>query len=316
MRSFEDKREIYAHAWHDLAIDADKVSAFDQAAHTIIAGRSRYAAISTKTGVPWAVIGLAHYRESSCNFRTHLHNGDSLSAKTHHDPAGRPPGNPPFDFDYSACDALHIDKLDSYTWDSVERVAYALETFNGWGYANHGIPSAYLWAGTNQYRGGKYVADNVLDLHAVDRQLGVMGILKRIAALEPEAIPSSVHEPEITTTTYKAGKGDQEPEGEGEPLPAPKEPTANEQHSEAHDDLKKESWFYSTKNWLLKKLGIPVAGGTVGASLLDDPVGALGQAVWFIKAHGFLIVGSAVLIIIAVEAWQFNSRVKAMGEKQ
>lgn len=302
MPTFEERKDVYAHAWHDMAIDPDKAGAFDAAAHKIISGRPHYDIIASRTGVPWAVIGLAHLRESDCNFKTHLHNGDSLSAKTHHVPAGRPPGEPPFSFEASACDALHIDRLDSFTWDSIERVAFALETFNGFGYYKHGLPSAYLWAGTNQYRGGKYVADNVFDRNARDHQLGTMGVLRRIAELAPDAIPAAQQPPEIVVTSYKAEIADDAPD-------------ARAQHSEAHAELKNESWFYSAKNWLLKKIGLPVGGAAVGASALEDPVGTLGQAISFVRDHGLVLVGGAVVIIIAVEAWQFQNRSKVISEE-
>jgi hypothetical protein len=49
--------------------------------------------------------------------------------------------------------------------------------YNGLGYANKGLPSPYVWAGTDQYTTGKYVADGVFDPNAVDRQLGCAGLL-------------------------------------------------------------------------------------------------------------------------------------------
>ncbi|PNA15926.1 peptidoglycan-binding protein, partial [Pseudomonas sp. MPR-R1B] len=87
--------------------------------------------------------------------------------------------NPPFTFEYSAIDALTREGLTRMDWTTyiIERIAYANEKFNGFGYAMHGVPSAYLWAGTNQYERGKYVADNVWSPYAVDQQLGVMGVL-------------------------------------------------------------------------------------------------------------------------------------------
>jgi hypothetical protein len=62
-----------------------------------------------------------------------------------------------------------------------------LEEYNGLGYAARGLPSPYLWSGTDQYKSGKYVRDGVYDPNAVDSQLGCAGLLKAMAALDPSA---------------------------------------------------------------------------------------------------------------------------------
>jgi lysozyme family protein len=38
-----------------------------------------------------------------------------------------------------------------------------LERYNGLGYAAKGVPSPYIWSGTDQYVSGKYVADHIYD---------------------------------------------------------------------------------------------------------------------------------------------------------
>jgi len=77
-----------------------------------------------------------------------------------------------------------------------------LEQYNGLGYFNKGIPSPYVWSGTNQYTKGKYVADGVFDPNAVDQQLGCAGLLMEMIRLDPsitfmspDAIPSSAATP-------------------------------------------------------------------------------------------------------------------------
>src|SRR4029077_15766876 len=47
-----------------------------------------------------------------------------------------------------------------------------LEEYNGLGYAARGVPSPYVWSGTDQYRSGKYVRDGIYDPNAVDSQPG------------------------------------------------------------------------------------------------------------------------------------------------
>jgi lysozyme family protein len=50
------------------------------------------------------------------------------------------------------------------------------------GYAKRGIPSPYIWASTDQYTRGKYVADGHFDPNAIDHQLGCAALINRMAA--------------------------------------------------------------------------------------------------------------------------------------
>src|SRR4051794_28179029 len=72
-----------------------------QIARAIERHADRYRAVEKRTGVPWYVIAVIHSKESSLDFRTHLHNGDPLSARTVHVPRNRPPGDPPFTWEAS-----------------------------------------------------------------------------------------------------------------------------------------------------------------------------------------------------------------------
>jgi hypothetical protein len=67
---------------------------------------------------------------------------------------------------------------------SIGNALALLEKYNGLGYYNKGIPSPYIWAGTNQYTKGKYIADGKFDPNHVDQQLGVAGLLKRMNIFE------------------------------------------------------------------------------------------------------------------------------------
>src|SRR6185503_10373839 len=101
----------------------------------IAANRKRYAAAGAPVGTPWYVVGVIHALESSLNFSAHLHNGDPLTARTVQVPAGRPPtGIPPFQWEESAIDALTLEAFPSVKLWTVERIAYQLEAYNGWGY--------------------------------------------------------------------------------------------------------------------------------------------------------------------------------------
>jgi lysozyme family protein len=57
-----------------------------------------------------------------------------------------------------------------------------LEQYNGLGYATKGIPSPYIWSGTDQYSKGKYVADHMFDPSVVDAQFGCAGLILGDAA--------------------------------------------------------------------------------------------------------------------------------------
>lgn len=163
--------------WNELRISADMGPKFKTAADRINSYKSRYETVAKATGVPWWFIGLTHYRESNLNFNTYLGNGQVLSKKTTIVPKGRGPFKT---WEDGAIDAL--TKCPPYAsknkdW-SIGGSLVMLEQYNGLGYASKGVPSPYLWAGTNQYTKGKYVADGIYSPTAVDKQLGVAGILK------------------------------------------------------------------------------------------------------------------------------------------
>lgn len=163
--------------WKAMKIPAAKGPAFEKAANLIKANKSRYQAIEKETGVPWQVVGVIHYRESNCDFGTYLGNGQSLSKKTTIVPKGRGPFK---SWEEGAVDALRNAPPKAALnkdW-SAGGTLDKLEEYNGLGYRQMGIPSPYLWAGTDQYVKGKYVADHKFDPNHVDTQLGCAGILK------------------------------------------------------------------------------------------------------------------------------------------
>jgi lysozyme family protein/peptidoglycan hydrolase-like protein with peptidoglycan-binding domain len=136
------------------------------------------------------VIAALHQRESDADFATHLHNGDPLTARTRHVPAGRPQhGSPPFQWEESAIDALTMPNHALHLvkdW-TIERACYEIEKYNGFGYRNNHpeVKSPYLWSFSNNYQRGKYVADGRFDANAVDQQCGTMPMLRRMMELDP-----------------------------------------------------------------------------------------------------------------------------------
>lgn len=173
---------------------------FDAVARRLIAAKARYQAVTRMTGVPWFVIAVIHQRESSQSWAKSLAQGDPWDQVSKHEPKGRGP----FDsWESAAVDALVNCGPYAAKWKdwSTGGTLTLLEEYNGLGYANRGLPSPYIWSGTNQYTKGKYVADGVFDPNVVDAQLGCAGLLLAMRALDPtirfadEAIPPDVEVP-------------------------------------------------------------------------------------------------------------------------
>lgn len=175
----------HARRWAAMHVNEGSTAAFDSVARRLVApaAKGRYQAISTKTGVPWWVIAVIHEREASQRWDRNIAQGDRFDRRSVNVPAGR---GPFASFEEAAEDALV--KCPPYAarnkdW-SIGQTLVMLERYNGMGYAAKGVPSPYVWAGTNQYTRGKYVRDHVYDPNAVDRQLGCAGLLARMATLD------------------------------------------------------------------------------------------------------------------------------------
>jgi len=146
--------------------------------------QSRYQAVSTTTGAPWPLIAVIHERECSQDWTRSLAQGDPWDRVSVHVPAGRGPFK---SWEDAAVDALN--NCAPYAgrnkdW-SIGALLTKLEEYNGLGYAARGVPSPYLWAGTDQYRSGKYVRDGVYDPNVIDSQAGCAGLLMAMKALDP-----------------------------------------------------------------------------------------------------------------------------------
>jgi lysozyme family protein len=175
-------RQEYEQLYATLEIKSDRVDDADNIINRILNHKAEYKTVERETGVPWFFIAAIHSLESSLNFNTHLHNGDPLTAKTVHVPAGRPPGNPPFTWTESAIDALEYNGTANWNDWGVAGTCYSFEKYNGWGYRIHHpeVKSPYLWSFSNHYTKGKYVADGHFDPNAVSQQCGGMVLLKRM----------------------------------------------------------------------------------------------------------------------------------------
>ena len=186
-----DLAKEYRRLFEKATINPKWAKRMKKAAETIYAGREMYQKVVAllPAPAPWPLVGVIHMMEGSCNFHTHLHNGDSLDGRTHNDPGGRPlTGSPPFSWIESALDALNMKGWGKITKWTLERAMYELERYNGFGYRLYhpDVLTPYLWSGTSLYTKGKYVRDHDFSSSAVSDQEGIMGMLLALAEIDPE----------------------------------------------------------------------------------------------------------------------------------
>lgn len=172
----------YQKLFDTCIIKPNKYPEIDSYISKMIANKNSYDAVSKKTDVPWNFIAITHCMEGSLNFKTHLHNGDPLTARTVHVPSGRPlAGHPPFTWEESAEDALTLEGFTTWRDWTVPGMLYCFEKYNGFGYRRRGINSPYLWSYSNHYAKGKFSSDGHFDPDAVSRQCGAAVILRRMS---------------------------------------------------------------------------------------------------------------------------------------
>lgn len=147
----------------------------------ILGAKDRYKAISIATGVPWYYIAAFHYRECGLNFSQSLAQGDPWDQVSRHVPAGRGPFH---SFEDAAVDALtacppYASRNKDWSLPGGLTIA---EGYNGLKYAYAGVPSPYIWSGTNQYKIGKVIVDHGPIEPVVDKQLGIAGLILSLMA--------------------------------------------------------------------------------------------------------------------------------------
>lgn len=196
-----------AHRWSLMLMDQARQPAFQATARRLCdpAAKARYQRISAGTAhavlgttlqVPWFVIAVIHEREAGGppHWDRQLGQGDPLAHESIHDPRGRGPffnhpDDPPGEdaFYRAALDALTDCNPYAAKWQdwSIGGTLTLLEEYNGLGYAMRGVPSAYVWSGTNQYTAGKFVADHVYRANVRDVQEGCAPILAAMMAIDP-----------------------------------------------------------------------------------------------------------------------------------
>ena len=172
--------------------------------------KKRYEAVAAKTGVPAELIAALHWRESTANFNTYLHQGDPLGKKAVHVPKNIPLFHK---WENAAVHALQMKKsilkklsIDANTTDMAALATFA-EYYNGLGYHYKKTASPYVYSGTDQYNRGKYVADGRYSKTHRDNQLGVVTMLNYLS--EMDALGGSAADTALAGTSQPMlAKGD------------------------------------------------------------------------------------------------------------
>lgn len=166
-------------------------------AKRLVGAKARYQTVEARTGVPWPFIAVTHQRESSQDWSKSLAQGDPWIRVSTHVPAGRGPFSSWEDAAYDALVNCGPYAARNKDW-TIGGTLTLLEQYNGIGYYKRGIPSPYIWSGTDQYVKGKYIADGVFDPNVVDKQLGCAGLIYEMMKLDPyiKFVDSVISEPE------------------------------------------------------------------------------------------------------------------------
>lgn len=172
----------YAAQWNKMIIKPARQAEFDRIAANLFGHKDRYKAVEHATGVPWYLVAVLHQRESDADFSTYLGNGDPLNRPTRHVPKGRGPFPT---WQAGAIDAIKLDGLNDVKDWRLEKQLFWAERFNGTGYDQRGLPSPYVWGGTNIQKPGKYVADGRWSGSTWDGQPGVAPIIATLVKLDP-----------------------------------------------------------------------------------------------------------------------------------
>jgi lysozyme family protein len=175
--------------WRNMKPDPHLANTIDKVASRLVAAaaKARYQAVSNKTKVPWGIIAVIHEREASQSWKANLAQGDPWNKVSIHVPKGRGPFN---SWEDAAVDALTNCAPHAANWKdwSIGGALTLLEEYNGLGYAAKGKPSPYIWAATDQYKKGKFVADGHYDPNAIDHQLGCAALIARMKELDESSL--------------------------------------------------------------------------------------------------------------------------------
>lgn len=204
----------YRSAWDSLVLKPNWLAACDAHLDRMVDRRADYTRVEMLTGVPWFFVAIVHALEGGGDFGTWLANGDPLSAPTRQVPAGLGKGRElPLKWSDAAAISLEHQGLSQETDWSLVGICFQAEAFNGFGYRSKGINSPYLYAQSNLWTRGKYVADGAYDKNAGSSQIGFLSYLKRgwqrglfdIRGLDGGIAPAPQPAPEARAPEIKRG---------------------------------------------------------------------------------------------------------------
>ena len=251
MVSIAALKQQNAARWAAMHIHADRLPVLDERAKALCApdAKARFMAIQETTKVPWWVGAVIAEREAGgppkC-WGCQLAQGDSLDRVSIHEPAGRGPffnhaDDTPLhnSFYRGALDALIDCPPHAAKWTdwSPGGAFTLLEEYNGLGYASMGVPSAYVWSGSDRYTSGKYVADHVYRASAVDVQEGCAPLVARMMLID-----KSIMGTELVTVPHPVI-----------PAPSNQAPTQSIPVQPTYPKSTKPLWL-----WLLEELAHPI----------------------------------------------------------
>ncbi len=170
----------YAKQWNAMIINPSRQKQFDDIARKQVSLKNRYLQVQTLTNVPWYSVALTHLREADNDFSKGLAQGDPWNRRSTHEPICGPFNS----FNESCVWALKHDGMTSVHDWRLEKILYWEEIFNGMGYDMRGLPSPYIWGGTNIQKPGKYVEDHVFSKTRWDMQPGVAPILFTMSKID------------------------------------------------------------------------------------------------------------------------------------
>jgi len=194
-----------AHRWAVMHVTAAKIPAFHATALRLCdpGAKARFEGVTDRlvdlkmSPVPWWFIAIVAEREygGPPHWDFQLGQGDALNKRSHNVPAGRGPFlshdgdiTPGHDaWTRAAVDALVNCPPFAAKWTTwtIGGVLTLFEEYNGLGYAIRGVPSAYVWSGSDQYVSGKFVRDRVYNPKYVDTQEGCAPLLSMMIAIDP-----------------------------------------------------------------------------------------------------------------------------------
>jgi uncharacterized protein (TIGR02594 family) len=175
--SFKQKALIM---WNRATINADKNTSAIKNCKLLLKAKDTYKKAEAVTGVPWWFTGILNGMESDFDMSTWLANGDPLSAPTVQVPKGLKCNGSWLDG--AIVSLKHEGYIGNKDW-SILHCLYLFESWNGWGYANHGVPSSYVWSSTSEQKPGRFIADHVWSDTAISKRVGCAAMLKILIEL-------------------------------------------------------------------------------------------------------------------------------------